>query len=232
MNLMTENAIPAASDTPADPVYLRMRGQELGPAPARGILTGGIALTFAVIFVLDVVLVLALYWNFGTSYLGFIGWFIVLAILLTPYAIWADKRTRGKFWADSVTASGADWDKYRVDRAYEPSMGSKILTWLELPLLGPRMIVGALQRQKLVDASEVEPFLRRCTMMVYQLADFGVATPTAHLAKPGDTPEVLDRVIAYLDKRDWIGHSSDNGRVWLSSRAKDDLGNWGLLGPE
>lgn len=206
-----------------------MRGQEVGPEPGKGSLIGGIALTFGTLAVLTLVIVLVLYIEFGSSFIGPIGWFIVLALLLAPLAIWHEKRTHGKFWADSVTLSGADWDKYAVDHDYRPSAVQKLLMYLELPLLGPRLIVGGWQRQKMVDAAMVEPFLRRCAMLVYTLADYGEATQITNLVKPGDTPDTIDRVLAHLDKRGWTGHSSDNKRIWLSSRAKDELANWGLL---
>lgn len=209
-----------------DPIFARMRADEVGDAgKPRTLFAIGAGITLGMVVVLSVVISILLWIVAGSSGIGFFGWCVVLLVLLFAYAYWVEKRTRGQFYADNLHGEGVDWTTGEP----EPIPLAGLIKPVDQVLVGPRLIVGAYQRSKGFEARRFDQFLTRGAILVRTLGAAGGSAPLAKLPLPGETPEVLDHVIAFLDRRNWIGHSSDGQRVWLSSRAKDDLGKWNLL---
>ena len=88
---------------------------------------------------------------------------------------------------------------------------------------------GAEQGRGREPASRVQ-FFDRCALLLRQLGRAGEAV-RLEAVRIGDeeTPDKLRPVLDYLDRAGWTGRSSDNTRIWLSSRAKADLPRLGVL---
>jgi hypothetical protein len=215
----------------SDPVYARLRNQEIGKAGmGTGMLIGGLAITLVSLLIVDAILCYILYALLRDTYLSFWGWFGVLLVLLVPYLIWMEKRTRGQFWSDAVLDSGVDWGSYTGYGGYtvQSTLGSA-LVYTEMLLIGPRLLIGGYVRLRGIEATQLESFLRRCAICVYDLAEHGQAVSLQKLAKPGESPARLEKLVKHLESHNWVGHSADMKRIWLSSEAKKDLVAWGLL---
>lgn len=209
-----------------DPIFARMRANEIGDAnKPKTLLAIGAGITLLMAGVLSIVVCILLWIGVGGSGIGFFGWLVVIVVLLTPYMWWVEKRTHCNFYADTLWGEGVDW----TTGAARPAPMASLIRPIDTVLVGPRMIVGGIQRVKGFEARRFDQFLTRCAILIRTLGESGGAAPLAKLPLPGETPDVLDQVIAFLDHRNWIGHSSDGQRIWLSSRAKDDLSKWNLL---
>jgi hypothetical protein len=223
-------AHPQTPDPTADPVLLKMRSQEVGSAGiGTTFLLIGIALTLLTVFVVATLIVFVLFTLLGSSYLGFMGWFIVVLVALVPYLISLEKRTRGQFYADSVLTAGVDWGNYSSAGDYE--LQNATASWylyVDMALIGPRLLLGGWQRIKGFEARQFNAFLGRCATMVHTLAAAGEAVPATRLVQPDEPVKAFDQVLTHLEKRDWIGFSSDRRRVWLSGKAKNDLVKLGV----
>jgi hypothetical protein len=231
-----DDAVPptvnyARPQTPeGNPVLAQMRAQEAGSAGlGMTILLIGAGVTLLTVFVIATVIVAVLHALLGTSYIGFTGWMLVTLVALVPYLIHLERRTRGEFYADTVLGSGQDWGNASSHGEYQmQNMTATAAMYGDLALTGPRLLLGGWQRIKGLEARQFNAFLARCAEAVYVLAAAGEAVPAQRLAAADESPKAFDRVLNHLEKRDWIGHSSDRRRVWLSGKAKADLVKLGV----
>lgn len=181
---------------------------------ARTALTLGLVLTLFLSAVVALIVTLLFYVWFESSGLGLAMWTVVIVAIAMGICWIIDQRTRGRRYADAQIAGPV----------FHP-IADKIL----LPM---RMLVGGMQRRRRDRASEDQVVIARGSRLIYVLAGMDGPTLPARLIEPGDTPDSLDRVIDHLTIRDWVGHSSDRQKIWLSSRAKDRLAQLGLLGTD
>ncbi len=195
-----------------DPVLFKMMADELGDGEkTKTALLLGTVITIFFCGVAAVVATVILNLWFTSSGIGLTGWMIVMLLLSGAICFLIDRKTRGKRWADAQIA------------------GPVFQTIVDKALFAHRFVVGGLQRKQRVGATEDERVIARGARLVHSLSAIGAPAMPAKLLEPGDTPQSLDRVIDYLTNRDWIGHSSDGQKIWLSSRGKNLLTQWGLL---
>jgi hypothetical protein len=209
---MTDTAPSNDQSDSEDPVLAQMLAEEVGEsAVARTSLTLGLVLTLFLCAVVALVVTLLFYIWFETSGLGLAMWTVVMVAISMGICWFIDNQTKGRRYADAQIAGPV----------FHP-IGDKLL----LPF---RMLVGGMQRKRRERASEDQIVIERGSRLIYVLGGKDGPTLPAHLIEPGDTPDSLDRVIDHLTVRDWVGHSSDRQKIWLSSRAKDTLARLGLL---
>jgi hypothetical protein len=206
---MPETLVPQTDD----PVLFKMMAEERGGGEAaKTSLMLGLICTIVLSIVAGLLMTLLFVIWIGTSGITFYGWIVVMLLLSGGICFWLDKRTRGKRWADSQIA------------------GPILHPILDKLLFAHRFTVGGIQRKQNAPASIDTMVIERGARLVRTLGAFNEPKMPAHLLEPGDSPSFLDHVIAHLNQRDWIGHSSDGQKLWLSSRAKNLLATWGMLG--
>ncbi|HEY0007169.1 MAG TPA: hypothetical protein VGB55_00455 [Tepidisphaeraceae bacterium] len=217
---MTESATP--SPLLDDPVLMKLRGEEHGDSNRPLILIAvGIAITLAIVIALAVITYVFTWLMSDDPLLGLKGWLFLWLLPFIGAAYWIDRQTRGRYWADSWSGHQAD----QSDEAFIPAWKKYAL----LALIGPRLIVGGVQRLQKTSAVEHDKFLVRCNAFIRDLADYGEAAPVTAMIRLGDTPARIDRIIDYLDGRDWIGHNANRTKVWLSGDAKNNLIRWQVI---
>ncbi len=195
-----------------DPVLAQMLADEVGEsAVARTALTLGLVLTLFLCAIVALVVTLLFYIWFENSGLSLPMWTVVMVAISMAICFVIDRQTKGRRYADAQIAGPV----------FHP-IADKIL----LPF---RMLVGGMQRKRRDRASVDEIVISRGSRLIYVLGGKDGPALPALLIEPGDTPDSLDRVIDHLTVRDWVGHSSDRQKIWLSSRAKDMLARLGLL---
>ncbi len=208
--MQTETVHPAVTEN--DPVLFKLLADEIGDGPnVKTPLMLGAVVTLFLSVVLGVIFTIVLWSQFGTSLLGPAGWsiFMILASAGGCYGI--DRMTRGKRWADTQIAGPI----------FHPILDKLLFSY--------RFVVGGYQRKQRADAKEDEAVIARGARLIHSLGAAGVPMMPAKLIEPGDTPQSLDLVIDHLTRRDWIGHSSDGQKLWLSSKAKNLMITWGLM---
>jgi len=184
-------------------------------AGAGVIVLAGIVITSILWFIL---------WNFfGTSYLGWTGWFFVYVLAVVPLLIHEDKRSRGQFLSDATSGmsnpdNASSYGEMQMNRL---SAGGAAIT--ELLLWGPRSLINGLTILRGQQPTQFRPLLERAARMIIQLYDDTEAIEMKKLYQAGDTPDKFDRVLKWLDDNGHIGLSSDKTRVWLSSRMRQHL---------
>jgi hypothetical protein len=196
-----------------DPILFKMMAEERGGGEvARTSLMLGLICTIVLSVLAGLlVTVLFMFW-FASSLIGSYGWIIFMLVASAGICFWLDKTTRGKRWADAQIA------------------GPVLHPLLDKLLFAHRFTVGGIQRKQNASASIDTMVIERGARLVRTLGTFNEPKMPAHLLEQGDSPAFLDHVIAHLSRRDWIGHSSDGQKLWLSSRAKNLLAQWGMLG--
>jgi len=107
----------------------------------------------------------------------------------------------------------------------QPLFGIPAIDWL---FVGPRLFVTGFRHGKSTDLWAQRRFLDRCALLLRQLADFGEAVKVPTLVIGEDDALIVQQLLDYLDAHNWIGHSSDRSRVWLSSGAKLALPTLGV----
>lgn len=220
----TETAAPAM---PIDPLVTRLRADAVASvAGGTGLIFGGIAVSFVTVFVFVLLLAVVV----GLMGLSFTAWIIILAAVYAAAAFgWLSARSK------QFATGGFEYIDPRQEWAgvgrYGDGIGGAgfaILDWL---FLGPRMLMAGVHQTQDREPPSRERFFDRCALLLRQLAKFGEAMPTAAIRIGEDeTDDKLSPVLNYLDRAGWIGASSDRSRLWLSSRAKVDLMQMGILG--
>lgn len=207
---------PSGALLPAteDPVLFKMLAEERsGGEEAKTSLIIGLVCTILLSVGMAVLMtVLCIIW-FGSSGITFYGWVLVMLGVSTGVCFLIDRKTRGKRWADAQIA------------------GPVFHPVVDKLLFAHRFLVGGIQRKQNVPASIDTMVIERGARLVHHLGAVNLPQSPAQLLEPDDSPTFLGYVIAHLTERDWIGHSSDGQKLWLSSRAKNLLTKWGLIGP-
>ncbi|MGN6507185.1 MAG: hypothetical protein ACTHM6_16645 [Tepidisphaeraceae bacterium] len=215
------SAPDSSSGTPvnADPLVQRLKS-ELDSASQGGSLwiMGGVALCVLSSAVVAVVLVILFNLWFGSSGIGFIGWTIVgLLVCGGVVGLMLKKKP--------IVEPGALHYTQGV-----PAEGLEAGNFYEYPMIGPRMLVAGIRLANPTPNPAESHFYDRCALLLRQLAKRGEQMPTAQLLIGDDeTPMMLEKVIRYLDKQNWVGASSDRSRIWLSSKAQVELRKLGIV---
>ncbi len=216
-----------------DPIVARLRMQEVEKAGSGSVLLAiGAVVTFVSLFFAAAFVWTILWRLFGETYLSFWGWFCVLVLLLLPYLITLERRTRGNFWSDSIMNSGLDYgNPSSVGDYYHQRGAATIFFYVEMLLIGPRMLIGGYNRFRGVDPVRFNQLIERSATLIRDLASAGGSCAVEKLVHPGEPVVNVLRIVERLDKQEWVGRSTDGRRVWLSSRAKADLMKWKIAGP-
>ena len=160
--------------------------------------------------------------------LGFTGWFVLLAVLYAAAAVlWLRARP---------AAIGSPAFSYVDPRTEWAGAGRFSGRYAAVgPLcdgfcFGPKMVLAGLEQGRGREPASREHFFDRCALLLRQLGKAGEAVRLESVQiSDEETADKLGPVLDYLDRTGWTGGSSDRSRVWLSSRAKADLPQLGVL---
>jgi hypothetical protein len=148
--------------------------------------------------------------------------FGLVSLAVVPLMFWLDHRTRGRFMSEAVEG---ETNPYRASSYGEYEFGTTKLAWMayvELALTGPRLVREAIDyvRGRPVGSPATRAAAAR---LVVDLLAAGEGRNLRSLVRPARPPAEVERSVAYLLARDWVGVSSRRDRVWLLSATRDRL---------
>ncbi len=94
--------------------------------------------------------------------------------------------------------------------------------WWEALTSGPKLVLEAVETCR-GRGSVPGVDLDRTAETVLDLHRAGEGVQVAELLRPGDSEKGMRKILAYLERHDWVGFSQDRQRVWLSSRLAPEL---------
>ena len=216
---MQQQTTPTATPLNADPLVTMLR-HDIDTASQGGtlLIVGGIAISVVSAAIVALVIVGLMNLWFGTSVIGITGWLIVGLLACGAVVGLSLKKPLVVPTGDMNYTHGVPADGIVGEHFYD------------YPLVGPRMLVAGIKLTNVRPNPAEEHFYDRCALLLRQMAKRGEAMPAKDLLIGDDeTPMMLGKVIRYLDRRNWVGASSDQSRVWLSTRGKNELLKMGLL---
>jgi hypothetical protein len=154
---------------------------------------------------------------------GFWVSLLLVSLVVVPMLMLTERRTRGEFLNESLEGqsnpfAASSYGEYQVE-----STRFMATSFTEVALQGPRLLWGFIDTVRGKPAGDAT--LRAAAAgVVVELFDAGQGLPVKPLLRPDRPPPVLDRVIRYLLKLDWIGVSGARDRVWLLTPARERLG--------
>jgi len=187
------------------------------------LIAGGAAVLFAA-GVVFTGLISFLMWNFfGTSIIGFTGWFF-LYLIAVAWLLYREHKWMESSFFDGGSAATYDpedpdsFDDYRLDRA---DTGESAL--MQKLLWAPRTLLLGIATVRDKQPTRFKGLLLRSALTILQLYDDKDPIPLPKLIQPGEPPEQFREAIQWLDDNDHIGLSSDQSRAWLSTRMRQHL---------
>ena len=175
-----------------------------------------------------VIVVLIWLW-FGLGGLGFKLWLLIVCVLFAG-AAFAWLRVRDGL----LVRRSFEYRDPQQEWTLPGPFGNAMTvpgTALDYLFIGPRMILAGIHEATQREAPSRERFYDRCALLLRQIGRAGEAVPLARVRVGEDeTQQKLEPVLGYLDRRGWIGLNSARDRVWLSTRAKEQLMPLGVVG--
>lgn len=193
---------------------------------------GGILITLTMALLIALIVDLALSLALGSGVLGFFGW---SAVLIVGFAAVVVLRVRAPLHGAPINyvSVGSELKQmHRHIRYYTPGLKAEWITGIEpldQMLVGPRMIIAGVRQNAGADAVLRQRFFDRCAHMLHKLASVGEGVDVKWLFRDKHEPiAIVEQIIAYLEKHDWVGANSTHQKVWLSSQAKQVLPYMGV----
>ena len=216
----------ANSAIPIDPLVTRLRTEAAASTGGgMALVGGGILVSFFTVAALVTLLWLVI----GLMGLGFTAWIIILGAMFAAGAFFWLKARSAQFATGAFEYIDPRQEWAGVGR-YAGGIGGAVFTILDWLFVGPRMLIAGAHQMENREPPSRERFFDRCALLLRQLAKFGEAMPaTAASIGEDETAEKLSPVVSYLDRAGWVGASSDGSRMWLSSKAKIDLMQMGII---
>ncbi|HEX8912031.1 MAG TPA: hypothetical protein VF796_06695 [Humisphaera sp.] len=162
----------------------------------------------------------------GSPPLAFGGWFLVCLGLLAVALVVTEVRGRRDDVLD-VHAPLAAKDAVVVRRPpsqWDPLL--RFLTW------GPRNVVDGVAGVRRRWRPHQVRFFRRAARVVLDLAKYPGGMELKRLVHPPEDMRQFMRVIDWLDRHEWVGRSTDQFRVWISTDGVKRLEDAGLMPPD
>lgn len=182
---------------------------------AVGQLVGGGLMTLVVAGLVAILVVLA------SGVWSFIVWFWIVWIVLTPFLLWYERRTRGtatEGMMDGYEGRASSYGEWEMRRTTAMAM-----LWTEVFLIGPRLIWWGVDHWRERHTGAPLELTRAAEVVIDLLAAGGGVHPSKLLRK-AEAPADLAPVMRYLERQDWVGVSKQRDRVWLLSEARERLG--------
>jgi hypothetical protein len=184
----------------------------------------GLGWCFLAVFILATVIALLLNTLFGSSGLGWRGWFAVFFVGMAALLGWLYIRQRAR---GAVVAASPDSAPIRGFEAFlSPDVGKRIprIVWGPPALLtGLRGLLGMRTRRE-------EAVFDRAVVLVFDLAkEPGSIGVKAVVHSPEDM-NIFGAAVDWLEANDWIGQSTDGSSVFISTLGQQRLVERNLKG--
>jgi hypothetical protein len=177
----------------------------------------GLGWCFLAVFILATVIALLLNTLFGSSGLGWRGWFGLFFIGMAALLAWLYIRQRARGATDA--AAEARPALSRFEAMLSPDVGKRIprLVWGPPALLtGLRGLLGKRTRPE-------QAVFDRAVVLVFDLAkEPGSVGVKAVVHSPEDM-SIFGAAVDWLEANDWIGQSSDGSSVFISTLGQQRL---------
>lgn len=161
---------------------------------------------------------------FGSSGIGWRGWFVLGAVVLLGILAWLEFRA---FSADTLLARSAEDDEpVGEDYAMPVSRGSPLynLVW------GPPAVLSGLRGVRGKHTRRQSAVFDRATALVLELAGEPGRVDVKQLIHPPEDLATFAAAVDWLQANDWIGRSTDGGSLWLSTLGQKRLVDAKLMG--
>lgn len=165
---------------------------------------------------------------FGSSGIGWRGWFVLGAVVLLGILAWLEFRALS---ADTLIARSADEDVPAAppageDYAMPVSRGSPLykLVW------GPPAVLSGLRGVRGKHTRRQSAVFDRAAVLVLELAGEPGRVDVKQLVHPPEDLATFAAAVDWLQANDWIGRSTDGGSLWLSTLGQKRLVDAKLTG--
>jgi hypothetical protein len=190
-------------------------------AGSTGKLLAGIGVCLGMGFIFATVMVAVLYEAFGSSGIGWSGWYLVFLAVLVPWLIWRERRWRASYMVDTMMeVSGKPSSRGEMEM---DQMKVKIAFIMAMLVWGPRAVLDGYRGLRGSQTTAEKIIFNRAALLIADLAVIPGGVPIADLIHPPEDMRVFGSAVDLLDKHDWIGRSSDGLSLWLNSTFREKL---------
>jgi hypothetical protein len=199
-------------------------------AGSMGKLFLGVGVCLAAGFLLATVIV-AILWNlFGTTLIGWTGWFLLYLLVLVPAIIWYERKFRENYILDAAVSS----DPSPSSRGEFEIINFNILTGAVSSLMvwGPRGLVdgirGILGRRTVFQNAVLD----RAVLLVLDLNVSSNRVEIKKLIIPPEDMKIFAQAVDMLLALDLAGRSTDGTSLWLISTFRQKLQDFTRAHPQ
>jgi uncharacterized membrane protein YjfL (UPF0719 family) len=161
--------------------------------------------------------------------------------IVIPVLIYTEIRTSGAFMSEAISEEEATRGQIAhgmaaVGGMINPGMGSTLSMaamlasprasmagFIELFLLGPRMLLSSFQSTRLTMRLRGND-MQRTAQLLHDLRRANIGIAITRLLHKGEEPADLELPLTYLVFYDWAGVAADQSKAWILTEAKTDLG--------
>ena len=151
----------------------------------------------------------------GINFIGWLGWYLLYLVILTPLIIWYERRSRPDYLleaARSVDPNPLSFGEYKLDEISESiGMIASFLTW------SPRSVVDGIHGLRGLRAPKLHAAFDRAALVALDLNNFPGGVDIKEVMHPPETMPTFALAIDLLEKHGWIGKSKDGKSLWLDS---------------
>lgn len=219
---MTNPQARRDTDVLATKANAMLRLQDAGSlAGSLGKLLMGAGVCFAVGLLFASFMTGILYALFGSSGIGWSGWFLVYLIVIVPLLIWQERRSRENYLENAIDRVDPNPSSYGESRLNRISIWVGVVaSWL---VWGPRALIDGSRGIRGRHSMARQAVFERASLLVADLALSPGGVGIKQLLHPPEDMRAFGTAVDMLDTHGWIGKSSDGGSLWLSSTVRAKL---------
>ncbi|HZK79480.1 MAG TPA: hypothetical protein VFC46_00395, partial [Humisphaera sp.] len=166
-------------------VQAMIRVQEASSlAGSVGRLLLGLGACFLMGFIAATLATSCLFTVFGRSYIGWSGWFALYVIVLVPFLIWHERRSRQEYLTDamrSLDSNPSSRGEYEMDQA-----GLQVALYASWLTFGPRALIDGVRGMRGLRTSAQHAVLDRAATLVVSLFKSGAGVEIKQLVHAED----------------------------------------------
>lgn len=163
---------------------------------------------------------------FGSTWIGWTGWFLAYLLILVPVLIWHEHRSREDYLTEAVRSadpSPSSRGEYEmIQMGFAIGAISSLLVW------GPRALIDGFRGLRGLRNPTQEAVFDRATVLVLSLAQASGGVAIKDLIIPPENMLVFGSAVEFLDRHWFIGKSTDGKTLWLNSTFRKKLEARGL----
>ncbi|MBC8105125.1 MAG: hypothetical protein H7Z14_00925 [Anaerolineae bacterium] len=210
---------PGTLPNSSDPIVARLMAKHaLTSAGAVGLLAAGVGIIVVAGAIVASIICFILYSLTDSTWIGWWGWYLVFLLGMLPLLFWEERRSRGNYFADRATDFSPSFSSRGEFELQNFQVGAAVYT--DMLLWGPRAILKGVATLRGENPLQHSRRFERGAAILRQLLEHDEAMFVSKLAQPGENHVELSNILRWLDDHDYIGISSDQKRIWLSTPAR------------